>query len=209
MTELERLERASGSRYQHTRYDADVAAQKAITAPGTLTDLDLAVLAYFGSDGEAMRAREARAKAQKSTDAPSASVAPGAAPRLEFPDQLWDTEAPDLVQEMDRWSEAHAMNVLPVRIWWTFVKVARARRLELAATVAALEQRIAHLETATTEADATHGSHSAKPRLKFRGAWQPERAYDLHDAVVHHGQLYVATTWNLSADLDNHLWEKR
>jgi BMFP domain-containing protein YqiC len=146
ISELERLEKKTGR--LHTVYDHRRVAEKMAAAPGDLKDEEIAILQFFGGDREATRARAAREQALHPSVAAPAPVA--AARGVEFPDQLWDTDAPDQVREMDKWSAAHAMKVLPLRIWWAFTKATREKREALEKKVAQLEARINEVAMRTT-----------------------------------------------------------
>lgn len=63
MTELERLEAASPSKYAHGVRDWQRVATKALETPGELTQLDLAIIGYFGGEKDRAEADAARRKA--------------------------------------------------------------------------------------------------------------------------------------------------
>jgi hypothetical protein len=167
---LELLEAKSG--HVHTTYDFQRAREKAATAPGTLTDVDLAVLSFFGGETKAAEARAAREQVLHPPADPPAPVA-AVSSSVEFPDALWDTDAPDQVAEMEQWSVKHAMRVLPLRLWWKFVNAGREKREALAARVDALATRITDLEA-----------------REYQGVWKDTTAYAKGAMVTRAGSVW-------------------
>jgi hypothetical protein len=182
---IEQIEKKRGSVF--TTYDANRVSEKAASTPGTLTDEDLVVVAFFHGEHRAAEAREKRDKALHPLADPPAAVAATPAAGVEFPDHLWDTEAPDQVAEMERWSAANILKVLPLGIWWKFTLSARQKREALAAKVDALETRIKELE--------------ARPVVKDAGVWRSGVMYENGDIVSHGGGAWICRAAHYSTGM--------
>jgi hypothetical protein len=62
------------------------------------------------------------------------------------------------------------------------------------ARAVALEHRVAAFE--------------AKPHVKFKGVWTPGTEYDVGDAVVHSGSLWIARAWTTGKPNEDHVaWQ--
>jgi hypothetical protein len=186
MITLAQLEKKDGR--LRTVHTAQLALEKAATDPGALTDEDLAVIAYFHPGHRADEARAARDTARGRAVDPPAPVATTASAAIEFPSELWDTEAADQVAEMDRWSKKFAGHVLPVAVWWAFVKAGREKREALEQEVKALKQEVKALKQ---EVEAL----KAQPKsLDYCGVWQRAIEYRRNQATTHRGSIWSCLT---------------
>lgn len=179
MTRLDQLEAQAGRAYRHTTHDFEVAREKANANPAALTELDLAVLEYFGSSGivEAARAAHARATQPASETIPARTAA--------VPPEMRDGET--LEDYCARAADAPATLGIVGAILTPliqFVKQINERNKERNARIDALETRCAALE--------------ARPVTKDAGVWRPDVLYENGDIVSHGGSAWYCRSGHCS-----------
>jgi hypothetical protein len=176
---LELLEAKTG--HVKTTYDFQLASEKAIATPGDLTDEEILTIDFFAGKAQGEYARSARERAKNPPADPPAAAATTTAHGVEFPDHLWNDDAPDPADELKRWSLANAVKATPIALWWMGLSTARTKREMLEAKVAALEEKVAALE-----------SRPAPEVLPYKGVWKSETAYIAGQFVTYDGSLWHA-----------------
>ncbi|HXG70043.1 MAG TPA: hypothetical protein VNJ04_05445 [Gemmatimonadaceae bacterium] len=128
------------------------AADLAHHDPARLTDLHLRHWATLDPSG-AVAAQKKRDKATATrtqalkTQAIPAPVARPAGPPVAHLPSLDDADDFSTDEGLDDWTQRNAERAVPVAIWRGFVKTARVKREQLEARVAALEGRLADVES--------------------------------------------------------------
>jgi len=161
-TRLEILEAKSGR--VHTTKDYDLAQEKAHETPEKLTDLDLAVLEFFGGEHQSAHAHAAREQALHPTVEAPATVA---------------TRGKDI-------SEADVVLKDAILALSTFTDQMNERNKERNAKIDALEKKVAELEESTERRIA----HVESEAVSYKGVWDEHMQYNRGEFVTCGGSMW-------------------
>ena len=177
MTTLELFEKQIGR--LHTIQDWQRTRARVNDDPTSITDLDVAIVQHFEGPRQAAAIEALRTKALTPPPVPPAPV-----PRRRgvlFTNEIAEAMA-------DAMGEALKLACEPLH---TRIKT--------------LEQRLEALDGTPARTDVaakSFGTPSAKPRICFRGAWEPQKVYGQDSGVVFDGKLWRAVRATTSAPAD-------
>lgn len=209
MTTLEKIEQKGGR--LHTAGDYSLAHEKAADAPQDLTDLDLAVLEFFGGDREAASARAAREKAlhPPPADPPAATIAAVLARlvnsmKASNEKNTEHTARIDAFEQRQRGFEADrhehrikriAMSDFHTRVLIDYKDLAAAYAL-LTTRMDALEvstnSQFFALETRVIDGIEARTADARGPGVDYKGVFNPGTAYPKGSLVTKAGGLWLS-----------------